>query len=430
MLDFEEVNNRYTREEALKEAKRCLGCKKPSCQAGCPIGMPMKDIIAFLKEEKVEEAASLIYDTSNLPNICSIVCPHEKQCTGHCILNKKGAPIQTGKLEKFIVENVERKKNIPSKKEYHVAVIGAGPAGISCALELSRKNINVTIFEKEKKLGGMLTYAIPTYRLAKTRLNSVIDELKENGVKIITNSYLSYEDIINIASNNDRVFIATGLQKSKSLGINGTNANGYYDALDVLKSTNKSICFNEGELPKLSGKTVVVGAGNVAMDASRTALRLGSEEVLIIYRRSIDEAPACKEEIEEAKKDGVLFKFLCNPVEIICDENKNISGIVCEEMILGEKDSSGRARPIGSGNKITITCQNVIGAIGQEPDKNMKIGSLFENDYGYIEVLDNLETSRKKIYAGGDIVLGASTVVEAMSQGKKAAIEILKSLKR
>ncbi len=427
-MNFKMDNIGFNKEEALQEAKRCLSCKVPRCETGCPASLPIRDYIKLLKENKVDEAAEIIRQKSLLSNVCSIVCPHEKQCIGHCILNAKNNQINVGSLERYISENgiidFSKKESI----DYKVAVIGAGPAGISCAIELAKNGVDVTVYEKDKYIGGVMTYGIPQFRLDKKIVRNLEEELKKYDVKVVTNKYLTYNEIVDLKNTYDKVFISTGLPSAKKLGIPNEKANGVYDALELLRKTNEYVVFNEGFLPKLEGITCVIGAGNVAVDAARTALRLGSSEVYIVYRRTLEESPASKAELNEALSEGVKFKFLNNPVEVLV-ENEKVTGIKCEIMVLGEPDSSGRRKPMGSNEFVIINCDNVIQAIGQNPDENQNKTNHFKLDYGYFVTNENLETSVNGIYAGGDIVLGASTVVKAMTQGKMVANNILKMIK-
>lgn len=409
--------------EALNEANRCLSCKMPRCQTGCPTGMQIKDFIKKIKENDLIEAANIIRSCSSLSTICSVVCPHEKQCVGHCVLNAKKAPIQIGKLEKFVFDNVNYKENITKVTNKKVAIIGCGPAGIACALELVTKGASVTIYERMAHFGGVLSYGIPNFRLSTHRIEALNTKLCDLGVKIVYNKSLNEEDIINLKNDYDDIFISIGLTKVRHLGINGENLNGVYDALDFLKDANYYLRYDEGVMPKLKGTTIVVGAGNVAMDAARMAVRAGSEHVMVVYRRTLAEAPANKIEIDEAKLEGIEFKFLTNPVEIL--EENNQLNVKCEVMVLGEPDASGRPRPVGSNQFINIKCDQIISAIGQVPNKIFS-DKYFKTDHGYL-VCDNFKTSVDHIYAGGDIVLGAKTVVEAQKCGRIVAKMILEN---
>lgn len=405
----------------FEEAKRCLSCRVPRCQQGCPMGMQIRDFIKQIKENNLKEAAKIIRGCSSLSTICSVVCPHEKQCVGHCVLNVKKSPVNIGRLEQFVFDNIELTDEIESICNKNVAIIGTGPASIACALELAIKGVKVTMFEKEPYFGGVLSYGIPNFRLDIKRVNKLESRLKNLGVNILFNKNLSEQEIYELKNNYDDVFIGVGLTDVRKMNIENENVSGVHNALEFLKSANYFFKYDFGKMPVLKGTTVVVGAGNVAMDASRMALCCGSEKVMIVYRRSLEEAPANKIEIEEALQDGVEFKFLTNPTEIIA-ENGIVKGIKCEIMKLGDADESGRKTPIGTGEYIVIPCDNVISAIGQIPHNIFK--DLFEQNKGYL-VCDDMKTSREHFYAGGDIVLGAKTVVEAQRCGRIAAQRIL-----
>lgn len=407
--------------EGFIEAKRCLSCKIPKCQTGCPTGMQIRDFIKKIKENDLKGAAEIIRSCSSLSTICSVVCPHEKQCVGHCLLNFKKQPINIGRLEQFVFDNYkyeEIKENVCHKK---VAIVGMGPAGIACALELAIKGCKVTMFDAEPFFGGVLSYGIPNFRLELARVKALEEKLKALNVEMKFNQKLLEEDIISLKDDFDDVFIGIGLTNVRKLGIPHEDADGVFDALKFLKKANYFFKYNYGEYNKLQGTTVVVGAGNVAMDASRMALRCGSNKVIVVYRRSLDEAPANKIEITEAQEEGVEFRFLNNPVEIIIQDN-HVIGIKCEVMSLGEVDESGRRSPIGTGEFITIPCNNIISAIGQIPDKIFI--NKFAQNKNYL-VCDDVKTSIPHFYAGGDIVLGAQTVVKAQLCGRKAAQQIL-----
>ncbi len=409
---------------AFIEAKRCLSCKEPRCQQGCPTEIKIRDFIKKIKENNLEEASKIIRQNSSLSTICSVVCPHEKQCIGHCILNVKKAPINIGKLEKYVFDNVPFKDEITKITNKRVAIIGSGPASIACALELVIKGAEVTIFEKEPFFGGVLSYGIPDFRLSTERINRLENHLKNLGVKIIYNKMLNEDQIIDLKKDYDDVFLGIGLAKGKKMNILNENNEKVYDALNFLKTANYFFRYQKGNKPILKGKTIVVGAGNVAIDASRMALRCESEEVVIVYRRSLEEAPANKSEIKEAEQEGVKFKFLTNPTEIIL-ENGIVKGVKCEIMKLFEKDESGRSKPIGTGNYQIIDCDNIIMAIGQIPGLEFK---LIKNNQGYLDC-DEVKTSIEHIYAGGDIVLGAKTVVLAQKTGRIAANYIISDKK-
>lgn len=405
---------------ALEEAKRCLSCRIPKCQEGCPTGLEIRDFIKQIKENNLEEAAKIIRRNSSLSTICSVVCPHEKQCIGHCILNVKKNPINVGGLEKYVFDNapfIDEIENLSNKK---VAIIGSGPSSIACALELVVKGVKVTMYEKEPYFGGVLSYGIPDFRLETERIKRLEKHLLYLGVEIVYNKELNEEEILALKNTFDDVFIGIGLTKVRKMDIINEDKNGVYDALTFLKDANYFFRYGVDNKPSLKGKTIVVGAGNVAMDAARMALRCDSEKVMIVYRRSLDEAPANKIEIEEAMQEGVEFKFLTNPVEIIIDNNQ-VKAVKCEIMELTEPDESGRRKPVGTGKYEVIECNNIISAIGQVPNKIFKE---IKEDHGYL-VCDEMKTSIEHIYAGGDIVLGAKTVVLAQKTGRIAAKHIL-----
>lgn len=409
-----------TTEEAILEANRCLSCKNPRCETGCPTSMRIRDFIKEMKNNNLEGAYDIIQECSSLPYICSIVCPHERQCIGHCILGIKGKPINCGGLERYVVEHVNKPLSVEKVCQKRVAIIGAGPAGVSCAKELAEKGCQVDIYEATHYFGGVMAYGIPSYRLDKSKVDRIQNELRDLGVKIHYNYKLKESEILELKKTYDAVFIATGLTKSKKLGIPKENLPGVYDALEYLRLVNSEIKYQDGVMPVLKGVTVVLGAGNVAMDAARSAARGGSK-VYVVYRRSRQEAPATKHEIACAEAEGVTFQFLNSPVEILGEEK--VTGIRVELMELGEPDASGRRRPVGTKQYKDIPCDNVISAIGQDPEDIYDSGQL-STDHRYL-VCDDLKTNVEGIYAGGDIVLGAKTVVEAMVCGRKVAKMIL-----
>lgn len=409
-----------SKEEAVLEASRCLSCKNPRCERGCPTSMRIRDFIKEIKEDNLERAYDVINDCSSMPYICSIVCPHENQCVGHCVLGIKGKPINCGALERYVVENINKKIDVIGQVNKKVAIVGAGPAGAACAKELAKKGVKVDIFEATSKFGGVMSYGIPSYRLDKSRILRLENDLIQLGVNILYNKKLNESDIIKLKDSYDAVFISVGLPSVKKLGIKNENLFGVYDALDYLRNINNFEKYNEGCPIKLSGNTVVIGAGNVAMDAARCAVRDGSK-VIVVYRRSRIEAPATKHEISCAEAEGVEFKFLNNPVEILGEDK--VLGIKVEIMKLGEPDSSGRRRPVGTGEFEIIECDNVISAIGQNPEDIYDV-KILKTDYNYL-VCDDLSTNIAGVYAGGDIVLGAKTVVEAMVCGRRVAKKIL-----
>ncbi|MDE5868212.1 MAG: FAD-dependent oxidoreductase [Anaeroplasmataceae bacterium] len=410
-------------EEGKLEALRCLSCKEPRCETGCPTSMRIRDFIKEIKNDNLSGAYDIIRECSNLPSICSIVCPHEKQCIGHCILNAKQKPINCGALERYVVERVSKSHEIKHNSSLNVAVIGAGPAGISCAMELAKNGSKVTIFEATDTFGGVMTTGIPSYRLAYERVNKIKEEVENLGIQVCYNHKMTESQILKLKESYDAVFIGVGLPKVKNLHIKGEDLKGVYNALDYLKQVNDYVKFGKGSMPVLSKHTIVIGAGNVAMDAARCAVRNGSK-VTVAYRRNRELAPATKKEIREAEAEGVIFKFLNSPVEIIGESS--VQGLKVELMELGEADASGRSRPVGTGKYTILECESIISAIGQNPEDLYDMGVL-KTDSLYLSCED-LKTNVAGIYAGGDIVLGAKTVVEAMACGKRAAHLIFQDL--
>jgi glutamate synthase (NADPH) small chain len=426
MEDFKEKQQTLSSDEAFKEADRCLSCPKPRCrELGCPAQIDIPSFIKCLKKRDIDGAYRIIMEYSNLSPICSRVCDYSKQCIGACILNFKKQPIPVGHLERFVQDN-KTTELTPCEHflSYHVAIIGAGPAGISCALELVKNGIHATVYEKEKHLGGILAYGIPEYRLPKKDVEAYIAFTKRVGVEYKTEQTVSIEEL---KKHYDKVFVGCGLGQYKAMHIPGEEGEGVYKAGDFLKAVNLKVSYGEGDGIALKGITYVVGAGNVAMDCCRTSLRVGSSKTVIVYRRSLEEAPASKEEIADAMEEGVVFNFLHNPVEIILKEGR-VSAVKCEVMKLGEPDESGRKKPEGTGVFETYPCDNIIMAIGQNPDANFTEHLGLTTNHGYIVSADGISTSDPQVYAGGDIVRGADTVVRSMVDGKKAAQKILADL--
>lgn len=440
--NFEEVCLGYTTEEdAVKEASRCLNCKNPKCVEGCPVSVNIPGFIAKAKEGDFEGAAKEIAKYSALPAVCGRVCPQENQCEGKCVLGIKGEAVAIGKLEKFTAD-WSRKHNIdlaeveaPNGKR--VAVIGSGPAGLTCAGDLAKKGYDVTIFEALHEAGGVLVYGIPEFRLPKEDVvKAEIENIKKLGVKIETNVVIGRTITIDELMEDekfDAVFIGSGAGLPKFMGINGENANGVFSANEFLTRVNLMKAFkDEYETPVRAGKKVaVVGGGNVAMDAARTALRLGAE-THIVYRRSDAELPARSEEIHHAKEEGIIFDVLTNPTEILTDENGWVKGMKCVKMELGEPDASGRRRPVVKENsEFIMDVDTVIMSLGTSP--NPLISSTTEgleiNKWKCIVADENGSTTKEGVYAGGDAVTGAATVILAMGAGKKAAAAIDEYLK-
>lgn len=432
--NFEEVALGYTKEQAIDEAQRCLHCKTRNCVAGCPVNIDIPEFIKEVADGKFEEAYQVIAKSSSLPAVCGRVCPQESQCEGKCVRGIKGDPVGIGRLERFVADYhnanaAEQQADIKSNG-HKVAVIGSGPSGLTCAGDLAKMGYEVTIFEALHLAGGVLVYGIPEFRLPKSIVQKEIDGLKALGVKVETNMVIGKVlsiDELKEEYGFEAVFIGSGAGLPKFMNIPGENLKGVYSANEFLTRVNlmKSYKENADTPIKESKKVAVVGGGNVAMDAARSALRLGAEEVYVIYRRSQNELPARAEEVEHAMEEGIIFKFLTNPVEILPDENRFVGGIKCVEMELGEPDASGRRRPVvkeGSEFEIPVDC--VIMALGTSPNpliKNTTEGLDTQKWGGIIVEEETGLTSREGIYAGGDAVTGAATVILAMGAGKTAA---------
>lgn len=434
ITNFDEVCLGYTEEEAIEEAKRCLHCKKPMCVGKCPVSVNIPEFIEHIKKGEFEKAAKAVAKDSALPAVCGRVCPQETQCEGKCVLGIKGEPVAIGKLERFVAD-WSRKNNVDlskteEKKNKKVAVIGSGPAGLTCAGDLAKKGYDVTIFEALHEPGGVLVYGIPEFRLPKdTVVKHEIDNVKKLGVKIETNVIVGKTVTIDeLVEEEDfqAIFIGSGAGLPKFMGIPGENLNGVFSANEFLTRTNLMKAFKkEYDTPiKVGEKVAVVGGGNVAMDAARTAKRLGAE-VYIVYRRSESELPARVEEVHHAKEEGIKFNLLTNPVEILGDENGWVKGMKCIRMELGDPDQSGRRRPIEiPGSEFTIELDSVIMSLGTSP--NPLIASTTEGiestKRGCIVAEEETgATTKVGIFAGGDAVTGAATVILAMGAGKKAA---------
>ena len=435
--NFDEVCLGYDKEEAIKEASRCLGCKNPRCVSKCPVSIEIPNFINEIKSGNFEEAAKVIAKDSALPAICGRVCPQENQCEGQCVLGIKGEAVSIGKLERFVAD-FSRENNIDlsnreKDKGIKVAVIGSGPAGLTCAGDLAKMGYDVTIFEALHEAGGVLVYGIPEFRLPKdTVVKGEIENVKRLGVKIETNVIVGRTVTIDELFEEEgfkAVFVGSGAGLPKFMGIKGENSNGVFSANEFLTRSNLMKAFKEGySTPIKSGsKVAVVGGGNVAMDAARTALRLGSE-VHIVYRRSEEELPARKEEVHHAKEEGVIFDILTNPVEILSDENGWVKGMKCVKMKLLEADESGRRRPVEiEGSEFIMDVDTVIMSLGTSPNPliSSTTKGLAINKRGCVIADDNNGlTSREGVFAGRDAVTGAATVILAMGAGKKAAIGI------
>ncbi len=432
--NFEEVCLGYNLEEAMEEASRCINCKNAQCVKGCPVSINIPGFVEKVKENKIEEAYQIISESSALPAICGRVCPQESQCEGKCIRGIKGEPVSIGKLERFVADWASENNIKPvvtaEKKGKKVAVIGSGPSGLTCAGDLAKMGYDVTIFEALHEAGGVLVYGIPEFRLPKEKVVAKeIENVKALGVKIETNVVVGKAITIDELIEDEgfsAVFIGSGAGLPKFMGIPGETANGVFSANEYLTRSNLMKAFDaDSTTPIMKGKKVaVVGGGNVAMDAARTALRLGSE-VHIVYRRSEEELPARVEEVHHAKEEGIIFDLLTNPVEILKDENGWVSGIKCIRMELGEPDASGRRRPVEvAGSEFVIDVDTVIMSLGTSP--NPLISSTTEglevNKWKCIVADEETgATSKEGVYAGGDAVTGAATVILAMGAGKAAA---------
>lgn len=436
--NFMEVTLGYSVEEALLEAERCISCPKPKCVSGCPVQVPIKDFIELIKQEDFQGAINKIKENNILPAVCGRVCPQEDQCEKVCVVGKKFEPVAIGRLERFAADwerehgqKVEAEKAAASGKK--VAIVGSGPSGVTAASDLAQRGHKVTMFEALHEPGGVLLYGIPEFRLPKSIVAGEINGLRDMGVEIVTNAVvgklMTVDDLLE-KEGFDAVYIGTGAGLPNFMGINGENLNGVYSANEFLTRTNlmKAYDFPNFDTPiKVGGRVAVVGGGNVAMDSVRTALRLGAQDASIIYRRSADELPARAEEVHHAKDEGIRFEMLTSPIEIV-GEDGWVKGLKCIRMELGEPDSSGRRRPVPvDGSEFEIPADIVIMAIGTganplvpESTKDLEL-----NKWGYIVADEKTgRTNREGVYAGGDIVTGAATVILAMGAGRDAAASI------
>ncbi|WP_300963496.1 NADPH-dependent glutamate synthase [Faecalibaculum rodentium] len=431
ITNFDEVALGYTEAMAREEAERCLHCRHRPCVNGCPVNVNIPEFIEKVKEGEYEDAYQIIALTSSLPAVCGRVCPQESQCEKYCVRGIKAQPVGLGRLERFVadwhrensVEHAER----PASNGRKVAVVGAGPAGLTAAGDLARRGYDVTIFEALHVAGGVLMYGIPEFRLPKAIVQKEIETLKDLGVEIVTNFVVGRSDTIDALMEQgfEAVFVGSGAGLPNFMGLPGENLKGVYSANEFLTRINLMKAYREGspttvQHPK---KTVVVGGGNVAMDAARCARRLGSE-VHIVYRRSLEELPARKEEVEHAMEEGIIFDLLCNPVEVLGTEDGWIRAVKCVRMELGEPDASGRRRPVViPGSEFVIDADCMIMAIGTSPNPLIRSTTegLDVNRRGCLVVDEHEQTSREGVYAGGDAVTGAATVISAMGAGKKAA---------
>ena len=430
--NFEEVCLGYTEEEAVAEASRCLNCKNPRCVGGCPVSINIPAFIEEVKHGEFEKAYEIISQSSALPAVCGRVCPQETQCEGVCVRGIKGEAVAIGKLERFVAdwarENGIAPKSDTPKNGHKVAVIGAGPAGLTCAGDLAKDGYDVTIFEALHEAGGVLVYGIPEFRLPKTKVVAAeVENVKKLGVTIDTNVIIGKTLTIDQLFDKgfEAVFIGSGAGLPRFMNIPGEQANGVFSANEFLTRNNLMKAYLDQDTPIQRGKKViVVGGGNVAMDAARTALRLGAE-THIVYRRSEAELPARKEEVHHAKEEGVIFDLLQNPVEILTDENDWVTGVKLIKMKLGEPDESGRRRPVEiPGSEYVVDCDTVIMSLGTSPNPliSSTTKGLVVNRRGCIVTEEETgATSREGVYAGGDAVTGAATVILAMGAGKEAA---------
>ena len=433
--NFEEVALGYDEIMAVEEATRCLNCKHKPCVSGCPVNVRIPEFIAAVAAGNFEEAYQIITSTNALPAVCGRVCPQENQCEQKCVRGIKGEPVGIGRLERFVADwhmknNTEKAKKAESNG-HKVAVVRSGPAGLSCAGDLAKKGYEVTVFEAFHTAGGVLSYGIPEFRLPKSIVKSEVEKLEEIGVTMMTNmvigKVLSVDELFEMGF--EAVFVGSGAGLPRFMGIEGEALIGVYSANEFLTRVNLMKAYKEDyDTPIKENKAVaVVGGGNVAMDAARCAMRLGAEKVYIVYRRSEEEMPARLEEVEHAKEEGIEFRFLTNPVRILGDENGVVNGMECIEMELGEPDDSGRRRPIekkDSNFVLPVDC--VVMSIGTSPNPLIRTTTtgIEANKRGCLVVDEEMMTTREGVYAGGDAVTGAATVILAMGAGKKAASSI------
>ncbi len=433
--NFKEVTLGYTKEMAMEEASRCLNCKNKPCVAGCPVGVKIPEFISEIAEGNIEKAYEIITSTNSLPAVCGRVCPQENQCEGKCVRGIKGEPVGIGRLERFaadcMMKEEQTETELPVSNNHKVAVVGAGPSGLTCAGDLAKLGYKVTIFEAFHTSGGVLMYGIPEFRLPKEIVQKEISKLKKLGVEImhdmVIGQVLSIDEIMEMGY--EAIFIGSGAGLPRFMGIEGESLIGVCSANEYLTRINLMKGYlEEYDTPVIKSKSVaVVGGGNVAMDAARSALRMGAEHVYIVYRRSEAEMPARKEEIHHAKEEGVEFLTLNNPVKIIGDEDGRVCGMECIKMELGEPDESGRRRPVAvEDSNYVLEVDTVIMSIGTSPNPLIRTTTtgLEANKRGCLVVDEDMLTTKEGVYAGGDAVTGAATVILAMGAGKTAAESI------
>ncbi|MBA7615704.1 Glutamate synthase [NADPH] small chain [subsurface metagenome] len=434
IYNFEEVPLGYTQEQAIYEAQRCLQCKNPKCVPGCPAEINIPKFIEKIVEEDFAGAYLEILKTDNLPAMTGRVCPQEEQCQQVCILKKQKKPIAIGRLERFVADwarenNIHGKLPQINKKEQKVAIVGSGPAGLTCAADLAKLGYEVSLFEALHKPGGVLVYGIPEFRLPKSIVGYEIDEIKKIGVKVITNFVVgTIKSVDKLSKEFDAIFLANGAGAPRFMNIPGENLNDVYSANEFLTRANlmKAYLFPKYDTPiKIGKRAATIGAGNVAMDSARTALRLGAEKSYIVYRRSRKEVPARAEEVHHAEEEGIIFNFLTLPIKVLGDDKGNVIGMECIKMKLGEPDDSGRRRPIPiPGSNFVIEVDMVIDAIGTSanPIVARSASGVEINQWGYFIIDDDTKaTTREGVFAGGDIVRGSATVISAVGDGKVAA---------
>lgn len=439
--NFKEVALGYDKETAVAEAERCLHCKNRPCVEACPVNINIPEFIAKIKESNFEGAYGIINETSSLPAVCGRVCPQETQCESKCTLGIKFEPVGIGRLERYVADyhnaNCKEAPKVPEHNSHKVAVVGSGPSGLTCAGDLAKKGYKVSVFEALHTAGGVLVYGIPEFRLPKSIVAKEVETLKQLGVDVETNVVIGKTLTIDelFERGYEAVFVGSGAGLPNFMGIPGESLKGVYSANEFLTRSNLMKAYNDDPVTPImkGGNVAVVGGGNVAMDAARTALRLGADKVYIVYRRSMEELPARREEVEHAEEEGIEFKLLCNPIEVLGYENpddkrdpKNgfVTGIKCIRMELGEPDEKGRRRPVPiEGSEFVLDVDTVVISIGTSPNPLIKSTTkgLEVNKHGGIIVNEDGLTSREGVYAGGDAVTGAATVISAMGAGKVAA---------